>query len=116
MRVLVCGGRDFVDSSLLWGALDVLHRKVPLDTMTVIQGGAHGADQIAREWCKSRCVPYDNYPADWDKHGKAAGPLRNQKMIDAGKPDLVMAAPGGRGTEDMIKRAVAARVPVERVR
>jgi hypothetical protein len=115
MRVLVCGARDYTDASTLWGALDTIRREAHHDTMVVIQGGAHGADQIAREWCRSRHVPYDNYPADWDKHGKSAGPIRNQRMIDQGKPDLVVAFPGGRGTADMVRRAQAAGVPVKKI-
>jgi hypothetical protein len=112
MRVLVCGGRDYCDSSRVWGELDVLHRQAKHDCMVVIQGGAHGADQIAREWCVSREVRYENYAADWTTHGKAAGPIRNQRMIDKGHPDLVLAFPGGRGTADMVRRAKAAGVNV----
>ena len=112
MRVLVCGGRDYCDSSRVWGELDTLRRTARHDAMVVIQGGAHGADQIARDWCVSRKVPYDNYPADWNTHGKAAGPIRNQRMLDVGKPDLVIAFPGGRGTADMVRRARAAGVLV----
>lgn len=115
MRVLVCGGRDFSDSSTVWGELDTLRRSVPHDTMAVIQGGASGADQIAREWCSARHVPYDNFAADWNTHGKAAGPIRNQRMIDVGKPDLVLAFAGGRGTADMVRRARAASVPVREI-
>lgn len=111
-RVLVCGGRDFVDSSQIWGELDTLHREARHDCMTVIQGGAAGADRIAREWCKSRFVRFENYPADWSKHGRAAGPLRNQRMIDLGGPELVLAFNGGRGTADMVRRAHAAGIPV----
>lgn len=112
MRVLVCGGRDYCDSSRVWGELDTLLRKARHGCMVVIQGGARGADQIAREWCRSREVPYDNYAADWNAHGKAAGPIRNQRMIDEGRPDLVLAFPGGRGTADMVRRAKAAGVKI----
>lgn len=112
MKVLVCGGRDYCDSSTVWGELDTIRRNVPHDTMRVIQGGARGADQIAREWCCNREVAYENYAADWKVHGKAAGPLRNQRMLDQGKPDLVLAFPGGRGTADMVRRAEAAGVAV----
>lgn len=115
MRVLVCGGRDYVDASTLWGALDTLRMETPHDALTIIQGGACGADQMAREWCQSRHVPFDNFPANWDKDGKAAGPIRNQRMIDHGKPLLVLAFPGGRGTEDMVRRAEVAGVPVKRI-
>jgi hypothetical protein len=112
MRVLVCGGRDYCETSTVWGELDTIKRSVPHETMCVIQGGATGADRIAREWCISREVPFDNYSADWTKHGKAAGPIRNQRMIDHGKPDLVLAFPGGRGTADMVRRARSAGVKV----
>lgn len=110
MRVLVCGGRDYCDASTLWGALDTLRRQSPHDAMIVIQGGARGADQMAREWCESRKVPYENYPAEWERYGRAAGPTRNQQMLDKGNPDLVVAFPGGKGTADMIRRAKEAGV------
>lgn len=111
MRILVCGGRDFVDSSTLWGHLDVLHREAKHDCMVVIQGGARGADQIAREWCVSRKVAYENYPADWT----VPGPIRNQQMIDRGRPDCVIAFPGGKGTADMVARACKAGLPIQLV-
>lgn len=113
MRVLVCGGRDFSSTTMLWRALDEVRIKAPHDALIIIQGGAKGADHLARLWCESRMVPYDNFPADWKKHGKAAGPIRNQRMIDVGKPDLVVAAPGGSGTADMVRRAEAAGIPVQ---
>lgn len=112
MRVLVCGGRDFNDNDAVWTALDVILKGCKHDCMTVIQGGAKGADHLAVAWCLGRSVPYDNYPADWKKHGANAGPLRNQRMIDEGKPDLVIAFPGGRGTADMVRRARVAKIKV----
>jgi hypothetical protein len=51
------------------------------------------------------------FPADWKRHGKSAGPLRNQEMLDAA-PDLVIAFPGGRGTADMVRRAKSVNVKV----
>ena len=50
--------------------------------------------------------------ADWEKHGKAAGAIRNQQMLDDYHPDAVIAFPGGRGTADMIKRARARMIDV----
>ena len=55
------------------------------------------------------------YVADWATHGKKAGPLRNQRMIDEGHPDLVIAFPGGKGTDDMTRRALAAGVATIRM-
>lgn len=53
------------------------------------------------------------FKADWSKDGRKAGPVRNSVMLSVGKPDLVIAFPGGRGTADMVRKAKAKGVPVE---
>jgi hypothetical protein len=109
MRVLVCGGRDFNNYDLL---NDTLLSRVPA-TATIIQGGARGADRQAAHWARENDRSVEEYPADWEKYGKRAGYLRNKQMLEEGKPDLVIAFPGGKGTDMMIKLAVDAGVPVE---
>ena len=52
------------------------------------------------------------FDADWQKYGRAAGPIRNKQMLDEGSPDLVIAFAGGRGTENMVKQSEAKKVPV----
>ena len=114
MKVLVCGGRDFSDIRLLYQTLDALHAtEGPIEY--VIHGCARGADSLAHDWALTRRVAVAMYPAQWNRDGKAAGPIRNQKMLDEGKPDLVIAFPGGRGTADMARRAEAAGVKVRRI-
>jgi hypothetical protein len=87
----------------------------------LIHGGATGADTLAGYAAETLDVSFGatwgvvKYRADWKKHGKAAGFKRNQQMLDEGKPDLVIAFPGGKGTADMVRRAEAAGVRVERV-
>lgn len=115
MRVIVCGGRDYDDRSAVYGALDALRQSVPHGTLVVIQGGATGADELARDWCCTMETEYVNVPAKWSKEGKKAGPLRNQRMIDVYEPELVLAFPGGSGTADMVWRAENACIPVRRV-
>lgn len=115
MRVLVCGGRDYSDTSAVWGSLDALRQRHPPETLWVIQGGATGADALALEWARmqaTRIAGSVTIYADWKSLGKAAGPIRNQRLIDEGKPDIVMAFPGGKGTADMVRRAKAAGLPV----
>lgn len=116
MRALVCGGRNYSDKARAYAELD---RLLPLDgSLYLIVGSANGADRLAANWFWDRTDKVgiiDHYPAEWNKHGKAAGPIRNQKMIDSGKPELVIAFPGGRGTADMIRRAEASGVPVVRI-
>ena len=109
-RVLVCGGRDFSDRERFADIMNGIVRRRRVGR--IIQGGASGADELAREWCVRWHYTYEHFPADWKKHGRAAGPIRNQQMIDEGKPDLVVAFPGGRGTADMVNRAKLAGLEV----
>ena len=109
MRALVCGGRDYRDKDYLWNVLDGYG---PPEITEIISGMAKGADIMAAEWAERFGFSLHKFPADWEKHGKAAGPIRNQKMLDIGKPDVVIAFPGGRGTADMIRRAQKAGIKV----
>ena len=61
---------------------------------------------------KDRGVPFDVYMADWKRLGRKAGPIRNQRMLVEGKPDLVVAFPGGKGTAGMVTLARNASVEV----
>lgn len=107
--VIVCGGRHYGDRAAVF---DILNK---IEPMVVVHGGASGADTLAAEWCET--VDYSksvSYPADWSRYGRAAGPLRNQRMLDENyaRLDLVVAFPGGRGTADMVRRARESRVPI----
>lgn len=104
MRVLVCGGRDYQDRDFVFDALDRLHARMGVEV--VIHGACPtGADRWADEWAKDRGISVESYEADWVRLGNWAGPVRNQQMIDEGKPGGVVAFPGGKGTADMIRRA-----------
>lgn len=114
MKVLVCGGRDFDDESAV---VNFLFRMDDERKITkIIHGGANGADKIGGKAADLLSVPCAVYPANWKKDGKAAGPIRNQRMLDEGKPDCVVAFAGGRGTADMVARARAQGIEVIEVR
>ena len=112
IRVLVCGGRHYADREKVFGQLDWLRDRYREKGLFVIEGGAQGADRFARDWRADRLIPGRTFTAEWDRFGRKAGPLRNARMIAEGRPDLVLAFPGGRGTADMIAKAEAAGVPV----
>lgn len=114
MRVLVCGGRKYNDQNNVWNTLDALclNRGTPT---VIIHGDQTGADKLADEWAFQMGVKADPYPADWGKYGNAAGPIRNRIMLDEGKPDLVLAFPGGKGTNGMTRLAEQAGIEVVRV-
>lgn len=103
ISVLVCGGRNYHDWIAVESALDYLG--VAETIGRIIEGGANGADELARGWAKANNVPCFTFRADWEKHGNAAVPIRNQQMLDEGMPDVVVAFPGGAGTNDMVARA-----------
>ena len=105
IRVLVCGGRDFNDYGLLADTLVGLLEQYGSKDVIFISGRARGADRLGERFAKANNCELLVFPADWDKFGKGAGHIRNQQMIDEGKPDLVIAFRGGRGTQDMIRRS-----------
>ena len=81
----------------------------------MISGHARGADQLAEQWAKENKIPTRLFPADWDIYGKRAGYLRNVKMLEEGNPDLVVAFPGGKGTNMMVSIAQSADIPVIKI-
>lgn len=113
MKVLVCGGRNFSKLGLAWRALDQLHAEYSFTL--VIDGKASGADSIAHKWALHNNIPTEREPADWAKYGRSAGRIRNGLMITKYEPELIVAFPGGPGTDNMIKQATSAGIPVKRV-
>lgn len=107
--VLVCGSRNFKQRSFMEFALGKHLRP----GATVIHGDCRGADKMAGEIATQLGLEVKAFPADW-KRGKRAGPERNQRMIDEGKPEIVIAFPVGEstGTKDLIERARRAGVKV----
>ena len=101
-KILVCGGRDYNDRDRVFDELNILRMDGPV---AIINGDAKGADQISYEWAEITISPVVLHPPKWHEHGKKAGVLRNQEMLDMWDPDIVLAFPGGKGTADMVKRS-----------
>lgn len=92
------------------GVLGDMNDKTPITA--IIQGGASGADMLGRcfaDMYKIKCI---TVPADWEKNGRAAGPIRNKRMLTDFKPDIVVAFPGGVGTANMVRQAKAVGVKI----
>lgn len=113
MRVLVCGGRNYTDYWTVFEVLDGQHKASPI--ALIIEGGALGADRFARRWAQERGIPFKTFEADWKTYGKAAGPLRNGDMLCEGRPDLIIAFPGGPGTAGMVALARKANLQVREI-
>lgn len=111
-RILVCGSRDWTDKEFIYKRLDGFLQL--FKEVTILEGACRGADSIAGEWARERGVPLEEYPAEWDKFGPSAGPLRNKRMLEEGRPSLVLAftenIATSKGTRDMTERAIARSV------
>lgn len=117
VRVLVSGDRNWSDVRYVWEVLERIRRSAieAGDTeFVVIEGQCPhgGADRHASDWAEANAksgVEHLPFPAKWDRYGKAAGPIRNQQMLDEGNPELVVAfhdaLTQSRGTKDMVARA-----------
>ena len=110
MRCIVAGGREFSDRPLLFGELDKQFLRV-LDHVTIISGHARGADKLGEVWAASHGLTIENgglevYPADWEKHGNAAGPIRNHFMGDRATHVIAFWDGFSKGTKDMIDYAL----------
>lgn len=112
MKILVCGDRNWTDYALVLQHL----LGIGAGPHTVIDGGARGADSCGNRAAMSLDWPFMRFPALWEKFGKAAGSIRNQQMLDEGKPDMVLAfhddIEHSKGTKDMVARAEKAGVLV----
>lgn len=143
MRILVCGSRDWRNYQRIARHLWQQHQRLQdldIQELTIIEGGADGADRCAARWVNTMTTLYgvpgiahEPYPADWpncapecnpahrkvnargEEYCPTAGHRRNQRMIDEGKPDMVFAfktREDSRGTNDMVERAEKAGIPV----
>lgn len=99
--VIVTGGRDYDDYLKLFRVLDLLGPTL------IIEGGASGADRFARAYAHNNSLPLDTVEADWQKHGRAAGPIRNKAMLLKHPGAIVVAFPGGAGTANCVSQAKA---------
>jgi hypothetical protein len=115
-RVMVTGSRDWADAQAIEDALE--GQLVEHGAITLVHGAARGADSIADKWARRRIaegakIHVERYPANWNKYGKRAGPLRNQKMVDLGA-DVVLGFPiaGSVGTRHAMKAARKAGIRV----
>lgn len=117
-RILVTGSRDWADEKAIrdaiMGALVRAGRvDPPPDRVVLVHGACRGADILAERVAAAWQIPTEAHPADWDRHGRQAGPIRNRQMVELGA-DVVLAFPLGAspGTRGCIELAEAAGIPV----
>lgn len=109
-RVLICGSRRWNNQDLIFRCLRKANTTRPIDV--VIQGEAIGADRMARECAERLGINVLSFPAEWERYGRSAGPVRNQQMLEQGEPTEVWCFSedlmNSKGTGDMFHRALKA--------
>lgn len=109
MFICVCGSRYFCDYDVVRICLGSLLLREDLSKVTIINGGATGADALATQFCIRNSINYATYPANWNLYGKRAGYIRNSEMakLVSDNHGIVVAFWDGksRGTKMMIDLA-----------
>jgi len=113
--VAVTGGRDYNNWATVFKKLDAIHSSTPIDL--IVTGGCRGADFIAGEWAAENLVQLSTFAvtaSQWQNSLKS-GPRRNELMLTACRPDVLVACPGGKGTAGCVALAKKLGIMVEYV-
>ena len=112
MKVIIAGSRHMADYTLL--KQDVKASKFKIDA--VVCGMAKGADLLGKRWVEENKIPVKEFPADWNKYGKSAGPIRNGEMAKYADAAIIFIYAGSRGSENMLTQITRQKKPVFVVR
>ena len=116
-RVIIAGGREFQDYALLKEKCEYyLQNKLQSDNVIIVSGHASGADSLGERFAAEHGLQIELHPADWAKHGRAAGPIRNREMAESADALIAFWDGQSRGTKNMIDTANAKGLKVAIVR
>ena len=107
-RIAVTGGRNFMNFLTIRKAFQEINLN---ENDTIVHGGCSGCDQLCAEVAKEFKAKTEEYLANWNKYGRAAGPIRNEEMLKS-NIDMLLAFRGGTGTDNCIKKAKELQIEV----
>jgi len=102
MRTIVAGSRTINDYSIVKEAIE----NSGFDVSKVISGSSEGVDKLAEQWATDNGVEIERHPADWDKWGRSAGPMRNKEMADCADACIIVWDKSSKGTKNMLMQAI----------
>jgi len=101
MKTIIAGGRTITDYEIV---LSAIHQS-QFDITEVVSGMAAGVDTLGIQYAKNHNIPVKEFPADWKKHGRAAGPIRNGQMAEYADALIAIWDGESTGTKNMINQA-----------
>lgn len=101
MKVIIAGGRDFTNYALVETAVKLSCFEIS----QVVSGKAKGADTLGEVWALANNVTVEAFPADWNQHGRSAGPIRNRQMAEYADALIAIWDGESKGTANMIQQA-----------
>ena len=113
MKVIIAGGRNIIEYSLLLDAVE----NAKFEITEIVSGGARGVDEMAMNYATLNDIKFTEFKADWDKNGLAAGPIRNRLMADYADALIAIWDGSSSGTKNMINEATkrGLKVHVQRI-
>ena len=109
MKVIIAGSRHMPFG--MFHLIDEAVKESNFQVTEVVCGLARGADMFGGKWAVNNSIPVKTFPANWDEHGKAAGPIRNQQMAEYADALIVFIWDGSRGSKDMLMRMERMKKP-----
>jgi hypothetical protein len=107
MKVIIAGSRHMTDASLIPFAVE----KSGFEVTQVVCGMQRGADMLGKAWAHSVGISVAEFPPDWDRYGRAAGPIRNGKMARYADALIVFIYPGSVGSVNMLVQMSVLKKP-----
>ena len=112
MKLIIAGSRQITDKEFVINVIDETVKRLNLDVTEVIEGECRGPDLFGKEWANRHGIPVNEFPADWEKYGRRAGPIRNSEMAKVGDMLIAFLSKGSIGTQDMINKMRAKGKPI----
>lgn len=111
-KLIIAGSRSFTDYLVMQSMMPLVLESLGLSAqdLIIISGTARGADTLGEKYAADNALQINKYPANWSKHGRAAGPIRNEEMATHADGCLVFWDGNSRGSESMIALAIKAKI------
>lgn len=108
MKVVIAGSRSITDYALVERAVE----ESGFDVTVVLSGTANGVDKLGERWAQEHDIPTERFPAEWDKYGRSAGPIRNKQMVEYADGLIAVWDGESRGTANIMNLATDAGLPI----